>query len=56
VQATLSAEQIEWLKTVDSPTIANIIEVFKVRDRADGYIGGRCPACSRSSARWSATP
>jgi regulator of RNase E activity RraA len=43
VQATLSAEQIEWLKTVDSPTIANIIEVFKVRDRAEGYIGGKVP-------------
>ena len=37
-------EQLEFLRGVDSPTIANAIEPFKVRDRCEGYIGGsvRC--------------
>jgi 4-hydroxy-4-methyl-2-oxoglutarate aldolase len=39
-ESTLSPEQVAYLKTVDSPTIANAIETFKVRDRTDGYIGG----------------
>jgi 4-hydroxy-4-methyl-2-oxoglutarate aldolase len=33
-------EQLAFLKSVDSPTIANAIEPFQVRDRTDGYIGG----------------
>lgn len=33
-------EQLTFLKSVDSPTIANAIEPFKLRDRTDGYIGG----------------
>ena len=37
-------EQLEWLRSVDSPTLANAIEPFKVRDRCEGFIGGavRC--------------
>jgi regulator of RNase E activity RraA len=40
----VSAEQLEYLRSVDSPTIANAIEPFKVRDRCEGFIGGaaRC--------------
>jgi 4-hydroxy-4-methyl-2-oxoglutarate aldolase len=36
----ITPRQIEFLKTVDSPTIANAIETFKVRDRTEGFIGG----------------
>ena len=37
-------EQLAFLRSVDSPTIANAIEPFKVRDRTEGFIGGevRC--------------
>jgi 4-hydroxy-4-methyl-2-oxoglutarate aldolase len=40
----LTDEQLAFLRSVDSPTIANAIEVFKVRDRTDGFVGGavRC--------------
>jgi 4-hydroxy-4-methyl-2-oxoglutarate aldolase len=39
-----TADQLAFLKGVDSPTIANAIEQFKVRDRCEGFIGGslRC--------------
>jgi 4-hydroxy-4-methyl-2-oxoglutarate aldolase len=40
VGASLTTEQLDFLRAVDSPTIANAIEPFKVRDRAEGYIGG----------------
>lgn len=33
-------EQLEFLRSVESPTIANAIEPFELRDRTDGYIGG----------------
>ena len=36
----LDAATVGWLKQYDSPTVANAIETFKVRDRTDGYIGG----------------
>ncbi len=36
----IDAATVEWLKQYDSPTVANAIETFKVRDRTDGYIGG----------------
>jgi 4-hydroxy-4-methyl-2-oxoglutarate aldolase len=36
----ISSKQIKYLKSVDSPTIANAIETFKVRDRTEGFIGG----------------
>jgi 4-hydroxy-4-methyl-2-oxoglutarate aldolase len=40
----IAEQHLEFLKGVDSPTIANAIEAFKVRDRTDGFIGGevRC--------------
>ena len=37
--ATLSFEQISALCRIDSPTIANAIETFKVRPRVAGYVG-----------------
>ena len=33
-------KNVAFLKSVDSPTIANAIEPFKVRDRTEGFIGG----------------
>jgi len=35
----LTAEQLEELRSVDSPTVANAIEVFKIRDDTEGYMG-----------------
>lgn len=42
--ATLTDERRAFLRSVDSPTMANAIEVFKLRDRTEGFIGGaiRC--------------
>jgi 4-hydroxy-4-methyl-2-oxoglutarate aldolase len=42
--ATLSKDHLAFLRSVDSPTIANAVETFKVRDRTDGFLGGaiRC--------------
>ncbi len=37
---SVTGEQLAFLKSVDSPTIANAIETFKVRDRTAGHIGG----------------
>lgn len=37
---TVSDADLDFLRGVDSPTIANAIEPFKVRDRCDGFIGG----------------
>jgi 4-hydroxy-4-methyl-2-oxoglutarate aldolase len=36
----LSEHDLTFLRGVDSPTIANAIEAFKVRDRTEGFIGG----------------
>ncbi|HLL51095.1 MAG TPA: RraA family protein, partial [Thermomicrobiales bacterium] len=33
-------KDLVFLKSVDSPTMANAIEPFKVRDRTEGFIGG----------------
>lgn len=38
--APLTDDQITFLRSVDSPTMANAIEPFAVRDRCDGFIGG----------------
>ncbi len=38
--STLTAGQVAYLKTIDSPTIANAVEVFEVRNRTEGFIGG----------------
>jgi 4-hydroxy-4-methyl-2-oxoglutarate aldolase len=35
----LSAEQFEELRSMDSPTVCNAIEAFKVRDDTQGYMG-----------------
>lgn len=37
---TLSDSTLEFLRSVDSPTIANAIEPFNLRDRCEGFIGG----------------
>jgi len=37
----IAEKDLAFLKGVDSPTIANAIEPFKVRDRTEGFIGGR---------------
>ena len=40
----LRPELLETLRLIDTPTLANAIEHFKVRDRTEGYLGGaiRC--------------
>jgi 4-hydroxy-4-methyl-2-oxoglutarate aldolase len=40
----ISEEDLTFLKGVDSPTISNAIEPFKVRDRTEGFIGGEVRA------------
>src|SRR5437764_12965541 len=42
--ARLSAQQLDELRAIDSPTIANAIEYFEVRPRVSGYCGSnvRC--------------
>jgi 4-hydroxy-4-methyl-2-oxoglutarate aldolase len=44
VSDVLSPELLETLRQIDTPTLANAIEAFKVRDRTMGYTGGdiRC--------------
>ncbi len=37
--AALSPEQLDALRRIDSPTIANAIETFQVRPRVAGYVG-----------------
>jgi len=36
----LTDEELAFLQSVDSPTVANAIERFTVRDRTEGFIGG----------------
>jgi 4-hydroxy-4-methyl-2-oxoglutarate aldolase len=40
----ISQEQLAFIRSVDSPTMANAVEPFEVRERTDGFIGGgvRC--------------
>jgi regulator of RNase E activity RraA len=40
----ISAKDLVFLKEVDSPTISNAIEPFKVRGRTEGFIGGEVRA------------
>jgi regulator of RNase E activity RraA len=40
----ISEKDLAFLRGVDSPTIANAIEPFKVRDRTEGFIGGEIRA------------
>ena len=44
IGARLTPQQLEELRAIDSPTIANAIEHFKVRPRVNGYAGAglRC--------------
>lgn len=44
IAAAGSPKQLEFLRGIDSPTIANAIEKIHPRDRCEGYIGGtvRC--------------
>jgi regulator of RNase E activity RraA len=41
VPGPISEASLAYLRGVDSPTIANAIEPFKVRDRTEGFIGGQ---------------
>lgn len=41
VPRTLAPGDLEFLAGVDSPTIANALERLKLRDRSEGYLGGR---------------
>ena len=36
----IDEKDLTFLKSIDSPTIANAIEPFKIRDRTEGFIGG----------------
>ncbi len=40
MSTTLSDTTLEFLRGVDSPTVANAIETFNLRDRSDGFVGG----------------
>ena len=42
---TLTEQDLAFLSSVDSPTIANAIERFTARPLSDGYIGGRVRCC-----------
>ena len=38
--APLREDDLAFLRGVDSPTVANAIELFRVRDRTEGFVGG----------------
>lgn len=40
MSTTLSDSTLEFLRGVDSPTVANALETFNLRDRSDGFVGG----------------
>ena len=42
--AQLAKPELEALRQITTPTIANAIESFKVRDRTEGFIGGEVRA------------
>lgn len=37
---TLDPDDLDFLRSVDSPTVANALERLKLRDRSEGYLGG----------------
>ncbi len=41
----LSSADLALLRQFDTPTICNVIELFNVRPRTDGYMNGRIRAC-----------
>ena len=43
--STISPEVLEKLRTFDTPTICNLIELFEVRPRNTGYMDARIRAC-----------
>jgi 4-hydroxy-4-methyl-2-oxoglutarate aldolase len=43
--STISREVLDKLRTFDTPTICNIIELFEVRPRNTGYMDARIKAC-----------
>ena len=43
--AALSPAVLEKLRTFDTPTICNLVELFEVRPRNTGYMDGRIVAC-----------
>jgi regulator of RNase E activity RraA len=40
-----SAGALEQLRRFDTPTVCNVVELFDVRPRADGYMSARIQAC-----------
>lgn len=38
---TMTAEELDMLAGIDSPTVANALERLRLRDRSTGYVGGR---------------
>ena len=38
MSAVLSEEQLDYLRSIDSPTVANAIEIFDIRPRTEGYM------------------
>jgi regulator of RNase E activity RraA len=42
---TISPQVLEKLRTFDTPTICNVVELFDVRPRNTGYMDGRIRAC-----------
>jgi regulator of RNase E activity RraA len=42
---TLTDKDLELLRSFDTPTICNVIELFAVRPRNTGYMDGRIKAC-----------
>lgn len=41
----LTAEELELLRKVDTPTVCNVIELFDVQPRNQGYMDGRIRCC-----------
>ena len=39
MEKMLTPEQLQELQSIDSATLANAIERFKVRDAVEGYVG-----------------
>ena len=44
-QHQLSEHQLSLLRQYDTPTICNVIELFKIRPRTEGYMDARIKAC-----------
>jgi len=40
----ITEDDLAFLRGVDSPTVANAVEPFGVRDRTEGFIGGNVRA------------